>query len=234
MSLITNRSFLSSNCKSMEYLLKVLVNISGWLYACVSAERAIVAIKDTKFNKIKNKQVTKWIIILICIFIITTHIQDPIYRDLIDDEEEKRTWCIVQLTPSVHLFNSIISILHFFLPFLLNILSAFTIIISVARRRSTAQKQQSHKEHLRKQFRELKHLLISPCVLILLALPQMIISFMSGCMKSPRNPWVYLIGNFMSYLPSMFTFIIFVIPSDTYRNEFTDTVKRINQYIHRH
>ena len=234
MSLITNKIFLSSSCKSMEYILKVLVNTTSWLYACVSSERAILAIKDTKFNQIKNQQVAKWIITFICIFTITTHIQDPIYRDLINDKEEKRTWCIIQLTPSIQLFNSIILFLHFFLPFLLNIFSAFIIIINVTRRRSTAQRQQTYLQHLRKQFHELKHLLISPCVLILLSFPQIIISFMSGCMKSPRNPWMYLIANFMSYLPSMITFIIFVIPSDTYRNELGETIKRINRHIHRH
>jgi len=234
MGLITNRIYLLFNCILIEFIIKILVNISDWLTACVGIERAIVASQDNTFNKTKTKQIAKWIIILICILTVTTNIQDPIYRRLIDDDQENRTWCIVKFTSSVKNFNSVILFFHFILPFILNIISAFIIIFKVARHRSTAQKQLSYQRHLRQQFSQFKHLLISPIVLIILALPRLIISFLSGCMKSPRDPWLFLVGYFISFVPPILIFIVFVIPSKIYKNELKETIKQIKRYIRRH
>jgi hypothetical protein len=162
---------------------------------------------------------------MIClVFIITscTHI----HRYLIDDEAEHRTWCVVKYSPSLQTFDWVVNILHFSFPFAINCISALVIITATARMRSNVRKKQSYKEHLRIQFREHKHLLISPCILVLLALPRLIISFLSGCMKSARNPWLYLIGYFISFVPTIMTFIVFVLPSEMYRKEFRDSMKR--------
>jgi hypothetical protein len=231
MGMITNCSYLTFNCKfALKFSLKIFLSISDWFHAFVSIEGAIAAVRDTKFNKTKTKRMAKWIIIGIFIFIITitTHLHDPFYRHMIDDteeEEEYRTWCYVQ-------FNSIILAFHFILAFIFNIVSALIIIIHTARQRSTAQKKQSHNGQLRKQFGTLKHLLISPIVLIILALPRLIISFLSGCMKTTRgNPWLYLIGYLISFLPPMLIFIVFILPSKTYKAEFNTTIKHIQQNI---
>ncbi|UJR24129.1 hypothetical protein I4U23_027095 [Adineta vaga] len=82
-----------------------------------------------------------------------TNIHDPIYRRLIDDTGEKRT-C----------------------PLFINIISALVFIILTARQRSTARKNQTYKQHLLGEFRQHKHLLISPFILTLFTLPRLIIS----------------------------------------------------------
>jgi hypothetical protein len=181
-------------------------------------------------------QIAKWIIIWTYIITAVTYIHDPIYRRLIDDNEEegeeRRTWCHVQFNSSLQLFNSIVLACHFFLPFILNIISALMIIINTARQRSTAQKQKPYKYQLREQFYTLKHLLISPVILITLASPRLVISFLSGCMKTTRgNLWIYLSGYLISFLPPMLLFVVFVIPSETYKSEFYQTVKRTQRYI---
>jgi len=153
----------------------------------MSVERAIITIYDVNFNKAKHKKATKWIVISILIFVILTNIQDPIKRRLIDDEDN-RLWCNVEYTSSMRIFNSIILLIHFSIPFLLNIRSAVVIIHTLARHRSTIQKRKTYTQHLRTQVRELKHIVISPIIFILLALPRLIISLVSGCMKTVRNP----------------------------------------------
>jgi hypothetical protein len=234
MSLIIDRNYLLLNCILIDFLIKSLLTIIDWLYVCVSIERAIAAIKDVHFNKTKSKRVAKWIIIGICLLTILTYLHDPIHRRLMDDEEEHRTWCIVQYNTSLKVYNSMILLLHFILPFIINIISAFIIIISIARRKSIAQNQLTYKQQLRKQFYTFKRLLISPLILIVLSLPQLIISFSSGCMKSPRDPWLYLFGYFTSFISPMAIFFIFVLPSDVYKKEFTDTVQRIRRYFPHH
>jgi hypothetical protein len=234
MALITNHSYLTFNCVAFELLLKVLLSSGDWLNSFVGIERVITVMQSTKFNKIKAKRVAKWMIVCICIITTTTHIHDPIYRRMIDDTIEQRSWCHVNFSSSIELYNSIILALHFGFPFLLNIISALIIIIITARQRSAAQKQESYEHQLRKQLNELKHLLISPVILIILASPRLAISFLSGCIKTTRgSPWLYLSGYLISFLPSMLIMIVFVLPSEVYKNEFKKTLTGLQNYIRR-
>jgi hypothetical protein len=183
-------------------------------------------LKGIQFSKKKSKQFAKWVILFVFILTISTYIHDPIHRGLIDDKEEQRTWCIATYSSSVLKFDWAINILHFSVPFLINLSSSLIIIISTARIRLKIQKKQTYSKLLREQIREHKHLLISPFILFVLALPRLIISFASGCMKSARNPWLYLIGYFVSFTPTMLTFFVFVLPSKTYKQEFTASIQR--------
>ncbi|CAF3636743.1 unnamed protein product [Rotaria sordida] len=82
------------------------------------------------------------------------------------------------------------------------------------------------------QFQIHKHL-ISPIVLMSLAIPRLISSFTTGCVKSTRNPWLFILGYYISYVPSMLTFIIYIIPSDLFKKEFYQTIRRIQQQLSR-
>ncbi len=123
-------------------------------------------------------------------------------------------------------WTSFISLCH--LPLIAS-LSALLVIIMATRTRSNTQKIRPFKEHLREQLYRHKHLFISPCIPIVLAVPRLVISFLSGCMKSGRDSWFYLIVYFMSFIPSIMTFIVFVLPSKVYKKEFNETMKRIWQ-----
>ncbi|CAF1033075.1 unnamed protein product [Adineta steineri] len=59
------------------------------------------------------------------------------------------------------------------------------------------------------------------------AIPRLIISFLSGCMKSARDAWFYLIGYFISFIPSMMSFVIFVLPSSMYKKIFDQSMERL-------
>jgi hypothetical protein len=73
---------------------------------------------------------------------------------------------LLNIQSSLSLFNSIINIFHVGIPFTMNFLSAFIIIIAVARQRSIAQKKQNYKEHLIEQLCHHKHLIITPFILV--------------------------------------------------------------------
>jgi hypothetical protein len=226
MGSINNRSFLYIQCRIIDYFLRFLLSTGDWLSACVAMERTMNVLKGIHFSKTKSKQIAKWVILFIFILTISTYIHDPIYRDLIDDKQEQRTWCITSYSSSIQKFDWAINILHFSLPFLINLSTSIIIIISRARIRSNTQKKQTYQKLLREQLRHQKHLLISPLILFVLALPRLIISFVSGCMKSARNPWLYLIGYFISFTPPMLTFFVFVLPSKIYKEEFIISIQR--------
>jgi hypothetical protein len=163
----------------------------------------------------------------IILITFVSYIHDPFYRRLIDDDEEHRRWCIIQYSSLSKMIDSIIRIIHFIFPFVLNLICALIIIITVARAHSNVHKKKEYKKHLREQLNEHKHLIISPIILLLLALPRLIISFLSGCIKSLRNPWLFIFGYYISFIPPILSSIIFVLPSKTYRKELKPNLQRI-------
>ena len=222
---IGNYSFVSIQCRYMDFIVRFLLSTNDWLSACVAVERAGNLLQGIHFNRAKSERIARYIIPIVLIVNALTYIHDPIHRHLINDDDEQHTSCIVKYSSFFHLLDWIINIIHFACPFTLNTISALIILLLLARTRSNVQKKQSYKTVLREQFRLHKHLFISPCILILLAQPRLIISFLSGCMKSARKPWVYFSGYFISYIPPMMTFVVFILPSKIYTEQLMDSFK---------
>lgn len=231
MLVIRNGSILLLSCVSIDFLLRSLLAIGDWLNACVAIERTVSITKQLTFNRKKSKCVARWTISTVVLLASLSNIHDPIHRRLIDDLAEERTWCLAQYSPMLDIYNSTINIIHFIVPFLINFTSAIVIIIVTAQTRSTAQQLLTYKQHLFKQFHQHKHLLISPIILVLLGLPRLIISFISGCMKSARDPWLFLAAYFISFVPSLLHFIIFVLPSEMYKKQFNDVMIQFRQKL---
>jgi hypothetical protein len=230
----TNRSFLHFQCISMDFLLRIGLNLDQWFDACVAMERAITVIKGINFNKQKSKRMAKYIIVFLLFLNISTVIHDPIYRRLIDDndnDDEKRIWCIVSYPSNVQSFNFMINIFHFSTPFLMNLISSIIIIKKIAQQRTRIETSRTYRQLLYKQFREHSHLFLAPLLLIILAIPRLIISLASGCMKSNHDSWLFLSGYFISFIPSTLTFIVFVLPSKLYKKEFYKALKQYRRKI---
>ncbi len=159
---------------------------------------------------------------------------DPINRRLIDEEneDEKRIWCIVSYSSSLQIYNSFMNIFHFIVPFILNLISPIILITKISHQQSILHPHRTYKQILQEQLRQHRHLLIAPVVLVILALPRLIISFLSKCMKSVDDSWLFLAGYFISFIPPMLTFIIFILPSKFYKKEFQETVNRCRRRLH--
>ena len=236
MGMITNRTFLNIQCYSFDYLLEVCLNMDRWLNGFVALERAFSVIKGIRFNQKKSVQIAKYAICCLTLVIIVSHIYDPIHRQLADDnsnENQERIWCIVSYSSQLLSFNQFIHMFHFFLPFILNIISPLIIVISATKRRRNLHTDQLLHQILYEQIHQNRHLLISPCILIILSLPRLIISFLAGCMQTNSSPWIYLIGYLVSFLPSMLLFVIFVLPSKLYRDEFNKSIKQCREGLQR-
>jgi hypothetical protein len=218
-------SVLRGGCISIEFILKVCLYTDNWLNACVALERSITVYKGINFNKILSKRIARWIIIILPLVIGISIIHEPLHRDIFDDKDENHFWCVFHYSLSIRIYNTIILIFHFVGPFCANLFSALFIIFRVARHRAVTKKRQTHREHLREQLKERKTLIISPIILVVLSIPRLIISFLSGCTRVSQNAWLYLLGYFVSFIPSMSIFFVFVLPSEFYRKQFKDSMK---------
>jgi hypothetical protein len=195
MTIISNRSFLLFQCHSIDFILRICLCMDQWLNACVAMERAITTIKGALFNKKKSKKSAKYVIVILLIIIIGSFIYDPIYRRLIDEEDdanEKRIWCIVTYPSNIKIFDSFIHPFHIFGPFMINLISAIILITKKSDQQSNIRIHRSYKEILQEQFKQHKHLFTAPVLLVILALPRVIIALASKCMKSTSDSWLFL------------------------------------------
>jgi hypothetical protein len=220
-----DRSVLRIGCFMMEPILKLFLYINNWLNACVAIERAVNVFTGHQFNKSTSRCVARRIIVLLPFLIIASNIYESLSRDLFDDHDEHRVLCVILYSRTLHNYSTAILFFHFLTPFCVNLFSALFIIFTIARRRTVIQTRNSYIQHLREQFYQHKHLIISPMVLTFLALPLFIISLISGCVKASRNSWLYLSSYFISFIPSATVFIIFVLPSELYKKSFKESIK---------
>lgn len=233
-NIILNRSFLSFSCVITDPILKVLLTTTDWLNAFVAIERIFTVLTGAMFNKITSQRVAMKMIMILPLLIVLTYLHDPFYYRLIDDfdTDEKRTWCFVQHSSFFQKYNTVINLFHFVAPFSINVISSIVIVITTARNRSRLQPEILFGQHVHRQLQQYKQLFIAPCLLVLLALPRLIIPFIKGCMKSPRNPLVFAIGYFISFLPMTLHFYLFVMSSKQYKDEFNGAVRRIKKRLY--
>lgn len=220
-----SRSILRGGCILLEFVLKLCLYTDTWLNACVALERSISVYKGVNFNKILSKRIARWVILILPFFITASIIHEPLYRDLFDDKEEQRLWCVFHYSQSMHNYNTFVLFFHFLGPFCANLFSALFIIFSGTRRRATAQTRRTYHQHLREQLVTNKNLILSPIILVILSVPRLVLSFLSGCVKASRDSWLYLLGYFISFIPSVTVFLVFVLPSPLYRTQFRKSVK---------
>ena len=247
---IVNTSILQIDCVFIGPILKLCLYLDGWLNACVAIERTVNVSKGIKFNKTKSKRLARWTILILFILIMGSIVHEPIHHELFEYtnpkskslsnnspvnismknytnseyEIEYNILCVIRYSRSVEIYNTITLFIHLLVPFTVNLFSALFIIFGSARQRTTVKKNQTFKEHVFTQMSEHKQLLISPFILLILAMPRLIISLISGCVDPSQNPWLYLCAYFISFTPPMLIFVVFVLPSELYRKNFKDSI----------
>ena len=229
----TSRSVLRGGCVIIESVLKLLSYFDSWLNACVALERAIAVSRGVNFDKKRSQSVARWIILGLPFVIGGSIVHEPLHRQLFDDQETQSILCVTRYSSTVQLYNTVILFVHFLGPFAANLFSALFIIFGTVRQRSMTQVGHSYTVQLRRQLREHKQLLLSPLVLVVLSLPRLIISLISGCVDISRYSWLYLSGYFISFIPSVLVFVVFVLPSGLYKKQFRESMKRWRRRIHR-
>ncbi|CAM4795424.1 unnamed protein product [Rotaria magnacalcarata] len=161
-SLIVKMSVVFTPLMFIVGLINALLSMATF---CVENARDVGC--GVKFNKSASKKIAKWITLLILFLTLITYLHIPLHRHLIDDidTDEQRSWCLTRCSSSMNIFNSFITLTHFFIPFSIHLLSIVFIIVLVAHSRFTLQPRLTFKQHL-----ELH--LIASCALVSSVLPR--------------------------------------------------------------
>lgn len=216
---------LSSNipCKIITYMLSITTRYSYWLTSCITIDR----VRFTLFpfsTKLKRPRSALIISLITLLVISIMHIHELLFYISLKDSSEQ-TVCVTTMTKEISIYNRITVLIHCIIPFCIQIVSITLLIVFAARSRSrAATKQGMFIQQLKQQFKCQKELYLTPIIIVLSGLPQIIFSFTFACIElSKWKRHALLITYFLSYAPQVLGFMLFVLPSTNYSKEFQQT-----------
>jgi len=226
------------SCKIVSYLLSVFTRISYWLTSFVTIERLCMVLFPTSVT-LKNPRLALGLSIFAILAISGMHVHEVLHYTTIVDlsyTSVNVTICVTSYAQSlVSSYNRVNVLLHYCIPFLIQFISITVIVIQTAfsRKRASGRHQQTFADLFKKQFKTHKEHYVTPIIMVFSSLPQAILSFSYACteLKQLWQRYTLLTTYFLSYLPQMLGFILYVLPSTTYSEEFRQTVigKRLMQ-----
>jgi hypothetical protein len=232
-SSMLNHRLLRNSFATLDYLLILLSCLSDWLHACVSVERAVSAAKRVNFSKPSSRRLVKYVCLGLGIFITVSFLHEPFSRSIIEDPRSLTVWCVKGFRFAwLRKYGSIINIIHLFAPFVCNVLSTSFLLMTLTRNKAIVKKKKMAKTFF-SQLHQHKNLIISPIVSIFLVMPRLILSLVNACTKNAWMNILFLSGYFISFLPLLSTFIIFVLPAEVYNKVLRETWTKISKWYQR-
>lgn len=218
LTLKKHQQWIGLTCYVFEYLRKFLHSLYDSLTACTSLERTIVISHGIAFNKAGSRRVAKVVIpILICYHSLMI-LYEPFYRQL--KSVNGREWCTLKF--SHHFWEnhySLMNLLHVFTPYLINLISPITWLITLTQQKSRLNTNLSRWTHSLKVMWSYKFTFISCLSLVLLNTPRLISTWFFTCIQSVGEHDFYIISYFLSLMPMVCNLVLFVLPSPKYRPE---------------
>lgn len=219
------------SCKVVSYLLSVFTRMTYWLTSFVTIERLCVVLFPTSLT-VKNPRLALGLSAFAVLMVCGTHIHEILYYTIIEDLSHisaNVTLCVTNyIQPLVSTYNRVNVLIHYFIPFLIQMISITTMIIRTAgsRARTSASQRETFASLFRKQLKTQKELYITPMIIILSSLPQTILSFSYACggLNQAWQRYTLLAAYFFTYLPQMLGFILYVLPSTAFSEEFRQTI----------
>ena len=191
----------------------------------VTIDRLLITIFPTS-NVLKNSRLAIGISMATSLCLFAMHIHEILYYTTIEYLSTKTSICVTNFdTHFISIYNRVSTLIHYILPFFIQIIMITLLIVLAARSRTRAiGGKMSFHQVLKKNFREQKELYVTPMIIILFALPQTILTFSLACTELTLwHRHLLLIAYLLSYTPQLLGFILYVLPSSTYKKEFRET-----------
>lgn len=222
-------------CKAFSYLLSVFTRSIYWLTSCVTIDRFLLILFPTSLT-LKNSRLAIGVSLTIFIIVSVMHVHEIIHYTMIRHFPTDSPVCVTNFnTNSLSIYNRISTLIHYLFPFSIQVISITLQIILAARSRvKTVGQKMTFYQVLKKQFQTQKELYIMPMIIILSTLPQTILTFSLACRElSEWQRHLLLIACLLSYAPQILGFILYVLPSTTYKKELSQTLlnKKVSQWM---
>jgi hypothetical protein len=222
-------------CKIISYLLSVFTRITYWLTSLVSIERLSIVLVPTAL-KFRQPRVSVGLSIIVIVIVSVVQMHELFYHTTILDPSYTSlniTLCVTNyVQPWISTYNRTNIIIHYFAPFLIQIFSITTLLIQTTSSRQHLEapgaNERGQSEFLtifKRKFQRSKEYYLTPIIIILSALPHTILSFTYACaeLKYEWQRYTLMLSYYLSYLPQILGFFLYVLPSTAYTDEFKQT-----------
>lgn len=220
MTILFDSSVSVASCKTFSFVLSFSTRYTYWLTNWITLERLSSVLFPVN-NRLRNPRSAKLIMSISVIIIIAMHIHELLFFD-ITQETDGQVLCVAIFSSSVWSYNFGHVLVQHLVPFCIQISSITILVVLTARSRSrSTMNRTGFFLILQQQFNIQKELYITSLILICSALPQVIISSVLSCIiLSSWHRHLLCTAYFFAYLPQVLGFILFVLPSTLYSNEF--------------
>ncbi|CAF4054909.1 unnamed protein product [Adineta steineri] len=212
------------SCKIIAFLLSVFTRYSFWLISWVTLDRLYSILFP--FSNLLKKSYTTYIISIITLIIIgIMHIHELLFYIIVQDPHGPII-CVANFTRNISVYNRVTVLIHYMVPFAIQIISITILIYTAAqtRLRATRNSKTTFVQVFKQQFNNYKELYVTPSIIILSSLPQVILAFSLNCNEPLQwQRHALLIVYFLSYIPQLLGFILFILPSRKFLKEFRET-----------
>jgi hypothetical protein len=219
------------SCKIISYLLSVFTRRTNWLASLVTLERLCMVLFPTSAT-FKNTRRAFGLSIFVILTVSGMHVHEAMHYTTIVDPSYASvtiTLCVTSyIQQLISVYNRVNVLIHYFAPFAIQVVSVTILIVQTARSRARANtsNKDTFIDLFKKQFKTHREHYITPMIIVLSSLPQIALSFSYACteLKQPWQRYMLLTTYFLSYLPQMLGFILYVLPSTAFTEEFHQTI----------
>ena len=208
-------------CKSLPVLMYTFYYISLWLMAMVTVERALGAMQYSRWSSLQEPKKAIALSFIVGLIVAGSNFILINQYKLVDHPDYSFPWCIREIPSNQQFWTQLLAFVHQALPFLVNIVSALIIILVVTRSKMHVHRKNKHNV-LIDQTRKQSDLLLGPIACFLAQLPEIIILFLNTC-DYDTSVWfshITLSTYYVSFIPQMSIFFLYVTPSRQYRDIF--------------
>jgi hypothetical protein len=175
---------------------------------------------------VKTPRLSLGISVFTLIILLVVHAHEIIYYTIIEHLPTGLSICVTNFdSKPISNYNRISTLIHYLFPFFIQVICITLLIVLAARSRmKTAGQKMTFGEVLKKQFKTQKELYVTPTIIILSSLPQAILTFSFACTQlNDFQRHTLLCSYLLSYGPQVLGFILYVLPSTSYKKEFSET-----------
>jgi hypothetical protein len=216
----------AGSCKAISYFLSVMTRSTYWLTSWITIDRLFIVLFPTS-SSLKNPRLAIGMSVSTSIVLLVMHIHEIIYYTTIQHLSTGSTICVTNFDTSlISTYNRISTLIHYLFPFFIQVICiTFLIVLAARSRMKTIGHRMTFGEVLKKQFETQKELYVTPTIIVLSTLPQAILTFSLACIQLSDWQRHTLLGSYLlSYAPQVLGFILYVLPSTSYKKEFYETL----------
>lgn len=213
------------SCKIITFILSAITRSTYWLTSWITIIRLLITLYPVSII-IRNP---RWALLVSYVTIFALfgmHVHEIVYYTVIRSSNSSVLLCVSNFNQNLAVkYNQVNTFLHYLVPFCIQTISITLLIIYVARSRArTVAKKSTFAQVLKEQFSTHKELYLTPAIIVLSALPQIILSFSLACTHlDVGQRHAIVVTYLLSYAPQVLGFILYVLPSSEYKKEFAKT-----------